>query len=232
MSIKAEKRSIAGIPAVIWGEESDKAYLCVHGKMSCKESAEGLAKLAAERGYQTIAFDLPQHGERQGQEARCDVWNGVHDLAVMADYAFSRWREVALYACSLGAYFSLQAYPRRRFSKCLFQSPILDMEYLIRQMFLWFGISEKRLEAEKEIDTPIDLMRWDYFQYVLAHPVTEWEIPTSILYGSLDDLQSRRVMDDFVRRFGCCLTVAEGSKHPFMEETDFPIVDQWLKEHL
>lgn len=232
MDIKAEKLRIAGIPAIIWGEASDKAYLCVHGKMSCKESAEGLAKLAAERGYQTIAFDLPQHGERQGEETRCDVWNGMHDLTQVADYAFSRWKEVALYACSLGAYFSLQAYPQRGFSKCLFQSPILDMEYLIRQMFLWFGISEERLAAEKEIDTPIDLMRWDYFQYVLAHPVKEWGMPTSILYGSLDDLQSRGVMDAFAHRYRCELTVSQGSQHPFMEETDFAVVDQWLKEHL
>lgn len=57
--------NIGGIPALIWGEPSDKVYLCVHGKMSSKESAEGIARIAAQRGYQTISFDLPQHGERK-----------------------------------------------------------------------------------------------------------------------------------------------------------------------
>ena len=43
---------IGGIPALIWGEPSDRVYLCVHGKMSSKLAAEGLAEIAAERGYQ------------------------------------------------------------------------------------------------------------------------------------------------------------------------------------
>lgn len=230
--MKVEKINIEGIPALVWGEESEKVYLCVHGKMSCKESAEGIAEIAAEKGYQTISFDLPQHGERKDETKRCDIWNGIHDLTVMGEYVFRRWKEVSLYGCSLGAYFSLHAYRDRTFTNCLFQSPILDMEYLIRQMFLWFGITEERLAKEKEIDTPIDLMSWDYFQYVLAHPVTKWNSPTHILYGGRDDLQSLAVIEQFAERFGCDMTLSENSQHPFMEEADFPIVHQWLCDHL
>lgn len=228
----ANRVDIGGIPALIWGEPSDKAYLCVHGKMSSKESAEGIARIAAQRGYQTISFDLPQHGERKAESRRCDIWNGIHDLGVIGDYVFRRWKDVSLYACSLGAYFSLHAYQGYTFRKCLFQSPILDMEYLIRQMFLWFGITEERLVRENEIDTPIDLMSWDYFQYVLAHPVSRWDSPTSILYGGKDDLQSLAVIQDFASRFGSEITLSENSEHPFMKEADFPIVDQWLRDHL
>lgn len=230
--MKVEKVNIEGIPALVWGEESEKVYLCVHGKMSCKESAEGIAEIAAEKGYQTISFDLPQHGERKDETKRCDIWNGIHDLTVMGEYVFRRWKEVSLYGCSLGAYFSLHAYRDRTFTNCLFQSPILDMEYLIRQMFLWFGITEERLAKEKEIDTPIDLMSWDYFQYVLAHPVTKWNSPTHILYGGRDDLQSLAVIEQFAKRFVCDMTLSENSQHPFMEEADFPIVHQWLCDHL
>ena len=228
----AQRITIAGIPALIWGEESEKVYLCVHGKMSNKESAAGIAALAAEEGYQTISFDLPQHGERKGEERRCDIWNGTEDLTRIGKYVFERWREVSLYACSLGAYFSLHAYRNRSFRRCLFQSPILDMEYLIRQMFLWFGITEEELSREKEIDTPIDLMSWDYFQYVLAHPIIRWNSPTHILYGGKDDLQSLAVIRNFADRFGCHVTLSENSQHPFMEEADFPIVDRWLKNNL
>ncbi|MBE5794538.1 MAG: alpha/beta hydrolase [Clostridiales bacterium] len=230
--MKVQELTIAGIPALIWGEESDKVYLCVHGKMSNKESAAGIAALAAEKGYQTISFDLPQHGERKNETRRCDIWNGIEDLTQIGDYAFQRWQVVSLYACSLGAYFSLHAYADRPFRRCLFQSPILDMEYLIRQMFLWFGITEEALAREKEIDTPIDLMSWDYFQYVLAHPITRWRSPTHILYGGKDDLQSLDVIRSFADRFGCHVTLSVNSQHPFMEEADFPIVDQWLKDHL
>lgn len=227
-----ERIDIAGIPALVWGPPSDKVYLYVHGKMSAKESAAGLAQLAAKRGWQTISFDLPQHGERQEEPRRCDIWNGMEDLARVGDYVFARWKEVALYACSLGAYFSLHAYRNRSFSRCLFQSPIVDMPYLIRQMFLWFGVTEERLAAEKEIDTPVDALRWDYYQYVQAHPVDRWASPTCILYGGKDNMQSLDVMQAFAQRFGCVLRVAEGCEHPFMAEGDGAVVEQWLRDEL
>ena len=228
----AERMEIAGIPALVWGEPSERVCLCVHGKMGSKEAAEGVARIAAEKDCQTISFDLPQHGERKGESRRCDIWNGIEDLSTVGEYVFKRWKRVSLYACSLGAYFSLHAYGKLPFEKCLFQSPILDMEHLIRRMFGWFDITEERLEREREIETPIDLMRWDYFRYVLEHPVEEWNPPTSILYGGRDEMQSMEVISRFASRFGCAVTVAENSEHPFMKETDFPIVDKWLREQL
>lgn len=226
------KIKISNIPALVWGESSDKVYLCVHGKMSSKESVQELAEIAAQKGYQTISFDLPQHGERINEDKRCDIWNGIHDLNLISSYVFSNWSEVSLYACSLGAYFSLNAYNRLNIKKCLFQSPILDMEYLIRQMMTWFDISEERLFSEKEINTPIDLMTWDYYQYVISHPVKQWDITTSILYGGKDNLQSYEAVKNFSDRFNCSLTLSENSEHPFMNEEDRPIVSQWLKDNL
>ena len=84
-----KKFEIGGIPAILWGEPSDKLYLYVHGKLSSKEAAATFAPIAAEKGYQTLSFDLAQHGERT-DEARLDVFSGVHDLNVTAYYAFSR----------------------------------------------------------------------------------------------------------------------------------------------
>lgn len=42
------KIKINDIPAIVWGEKSDKVYLFVHGKMSSKESAEVFAEIAEE----------------------------------------------------------------------------------------------------------------------------------------------------------------------------------------
>jgi len=230
--MEIERMAIHDIPALIWGPESNRVYVCVHGKMGSKDAAQGLAQIAIEKGYQVLSFDLPQHGERKEERTPCDIWQGMHDLSVIGDYAFARWRDVSLFGCSLGAYFSLHAYADRPFRKCLFQSPILDMEYLIRQMFSWFRVTEDQLAQEKEIDTPIDRLRWDYYQYVLAHPVKHWPVPTNILYGGKDDLQSRTIIQAFSRRFRCQLTISEESLHPFMDEKDWPIVDKWLRENL
>lgn len=230
--MNTKKLTIQDIPAIVWGEKSEKVYIHVHGKMSGKESAEEFASIAENKGYQTVSFDLPMHGEQTNPEKRCDVWNGIRDLNVIGDYVFSNWKEVSLYACSLGAYFSLHAYQNRNFRRCLFQSPIVDMEYLIGQMMLWFGITEQRLCEEKEIETPIDLMTWNYYQYVKANPVTVWHVPGSILYAGNDTLQSRAVIEQFAQRFHCSLTVAEDSDHPFMEERDYPIVTKWMRDNI
>ncbi|WP_066720246.1 alpha/beta hydrolase [Clostridium sp. Marseille-P299] len=230
--MKFQRIKINAIPAIIWGEKSDKVYIHVHGKMSCKEHAENFAEIAEKKGYQTLSFDLPEHGERKEVNYRCDIWNGMHDLTVIGDYAFSMWKEVSLFACSLGAYFSLNTYAGRKFMNCLFQSPVLDMEYLIQQMFSWFNVTEEKLCIEKEIPTPVDLLRWDYYQYVKNHPIEKWNIPTSILYGGKDNLQSIEVIQKFVKAHSCKLTISQSSEHSFMQEEDIKIVRTWLEENV
>ncbi len=230
--MRKERIKINNIPAIVWGEPSDKVWLCVHGKMSSKESAEGIAGVAARRGCQTVSFDLPQHGERINEPARCDIWNGIRDLSAVGEYVFAHWEEVNLYACSLGAYFSLHTYHDLPFRRCLFQSPILDMKYLVGQMMIWFDVTEERLEREKEIDTPVDLLRWDYYQYILAHPAPAWNSPTDILFGGKDNLQTLDIIRSFAERNGCSITFSENSEHPFMSESDARIVMEWLNKQI
>ena len=167
--MKTQKFMLGDIPAILWGEDSNRVYVHVHGKMSRKEFAESFAAIAETKGYQTLSFDLPEHGERTDSE-RCDVWNGVADLKTISDYAFANWERVSLYACSIGAYFSLNAYNAMPFEKALFQSPIVDMERLVKNMMLWSGVTEAELESKKEIPSPVDTLRWDYYQYIFSHP--------------------------------------------------------------
>lgn len=230
--MKELKIAVAGIPAIVWGERSEKVYIHVHGKMSRKEYARDFAEIAEKKGYQTISFDLPEHGERTDRNYRCDIWNGIHDLNVIADYVFSKWNQAALYACSLGAFFSLHAYSDRKIEKCLFQSPIVDMEYLIRQMFLWFQITEEKLRTEKEIATSVETLRWDYYQYVREHPICNWSVPTAILYGGKDNMQSAEVMQKFAQKYSCDLTISQNSEHAFMQDGDRSIVEKWLEKNI
>ena len=174
-----------------------------------------------------MSFDLPEHGERTDPK-RCDVWSGVSDLKAISDYAFANWERVSLYACSIGAYFSLNAYNAMPFEKALFQSPIVDMERLVKNMMLWSGVTEAELESKKEIPSPVDTLRWDYYQYIISHPITQWNIPTAILYGGKDNLQPEESVRAFAEKFGCSLTVSENSEHPFMAQSDAPIVENWL----
>ena len=225
--MKTQKFMLDDIPSILWGEDSNKVYVHVHGKMSRKEYAESFAAIAETKGYQTLSFDLPEHGERTDSK-RCDVWDGVSDLRTISDYAFANWERVSLYACSIGAYFSLNAYNTMPFEKALFQSPIVDMERLVKNMMLWSGVTESELESKKEIPSPVDTLRWDYYQYIISHPITQWNIPTAILYGGKDNLQPEESVHAFAEKFGCSLTVSENSEHPFMAQSDALIVENWL----
>ena len=221
--------SVSGIPAILWGEPSEKLFIHVHGKMSRKEYAEGFASVAGEKGFQTLSFDLPRHGERAGLPDLCDLRTGVRDLNRIADYAFAHWSRVSLFACSLGAHFSLHAYPERKLEKCLFQSPIVDMRWLAEHMMLWSGVTPEQLRREKRIDTPIDTLRWEDYRYILSHPVDTWPFPTSILYAGEDNLQPEASVRAFAQKFHAALTVAEHSRHPFMEPEDQPVVEEWIR---
>lgn len=220
------------IPVIIWGVKSDKVYIYVHGKMSDKESAETFARIAENRGYQTISFDLPEHGERKSENYRCDIWNGISDLHQISSYTFANWKSVSLFACSLGAYFSLQAYKDIIFEKCFFLSPIVNMEYLIKNMFLWFHITEEMLYTKREIPTPVDTLSWDYYQYVKKNPVTSWNNPTYILYGGKDNLQSLQVIENFAKSNPVSLTISEQSEHSFMGDGDDEVIKNWLCDNL
>jgi pimeloyl-ACP methyl ester carboxylesterase len=100
---------IQNIPVILWGEKSDKLFIAVHGNMSNK--ADDVIVIFAEeafpKGYQVLSFDLPEHGDRKNESLPCKVQNCVNDLGIIMDYAKSLSDNISLFACSMGAYFSL-----------------------------------------------------------------------------------------------------------------------------
>ncbi len=224
---------IDAIPAIIWGKPSDNIYIFVHGKMSQKEEAAGFAEIAVNKGYQVLSFDLPEHGERKNDNYQCTVQNGVHDLRIISNYVKDKWKNISLFASSLGAYFSLIAYQDLSLNNCLFLSPILDMEHLIQNMMEWFNVTEDVLKEKQEIPTPMgETLSWSYYSYVRANPITEWNKPTSILYGSKDDVTERIIVDNFVKKFHCNLDVLQDGEHYFHTKEQTDAVDKWLTRNI
>ncbi len=229
----AKPLKISGIPAILWGGKSDGIYIYVHGKLSCKENAEGFAEIATRRGFQVLSFDLPEHGERKNADYPCTVQNGVRDLTLIGNHVRETWPDIHVFAESLGAYFSLLAYRDYPLGSCLFLSPILDMERLIKNMMQECGVSEEMLAEKGKIPTPMgETLDWDYYSYVRDHPVERWDVPTAILYGSDDTLTGRDVIDTFSRRFGCELTVMQNGEHYFHTKEQLAVLGQWLETHI
>ena len=100
---------IENIPAVLWGEKSSKLFIAVHGNMSNKSDTPIviLAEEAVPHGYQVLSFDLPKHGDRINEPTLCKVQKCVSDLLKVMEYAKTISSEISLFACSMGAFFSL-----------------------------------------------------------------------------------------------------------------------------
>ncbi|KNZ40889.1 alpha/beta hydrolase [Acetobacterium bakii] len=230
-----QKLTIHGIPAIIWGENSAKAFIAVHGNISNKSDdvivvfAEKLTQL----GYQVLSFDLPEHGERKDDPTPCKVQYCVNDLSAIMEYAKIKWDDLSLFACSMGAYFSLLAYKDDLLKQSIFLSPVVDMERIINNMMTWFSISEEQLRTEKKVATPIGQdLYWDYYCYVKEHPVNSWNNPTAILYGSDDDLCEFDTVSNFVHQFNCDLTVMEHGEHYFHTKEQLEFFRRWMETHI
>jgi pimeloyl-ACP methyl ester carboxylesterase len=227
-----KKIMIENIPAILWGEKSDKIFIAVHGNKSHKEDdvIASFAECAISKGYQVLSFDLPSHGDRMIDSVPCKVMNAVQDLETVMHYAKTLSNNINLFACSMGAYFSLLAYKDEALLQALFLSPVLNMERLINNMMIWFTISEEKLKAEQEIATPIgQMMYWDYYCYVKEHPVNKWNIPTSILYGTNDDTVECETVENFSAQFHAKLNLMENGEHYFHTPEQLSFFNEWCR---
>lgn len=230
--MKIEKIKIDNIPSLIWGEKRKKVFIAVHGNMSNKEDdvIKIFANVVTKKGYQLLSFDLPEHGERKKDvDYLCNVRNCVSDLKKIMEYAKKNYSEINLWACSMGAYFSLLAYKDETINKCLFLSPVVNMELVIKDMMMYSNISEDELESEKEIKTSFgQTLYWDYYSYVKSNKITTWNKETYILYGNKDEIQKESIIKDFSNYFRCKLCILENGEHYFHTKEQLSYYEAWL----
>ncbi|MBR6034117.1 MAG: alpha/beta hydrolase [Clostridia bacterium] len=223
---------INNIPSIIWGERSNKVFIAVHGNMSNKEDEviKILAEKVVSKGYQLLSFDLPEHGERKdNKEYLCKVQNCVNDLKQVIEYAKANYNELNLWACSMGAYFSLLAYKDENIRKCLFLSPVVNMKIIIDNMMLWNNTTEKELKEKQEIKTDFgQILYWDYYKYVKENPIVNWNKDTHILYGNKDNMQGQDIIQDFSIRFNCKLSILDNGEHYFHTKEQLECYKNWV----
>lgn len=230
-----KKIKIEGIPSVEWGEKKSHVFIAVHGNMSDKEDTviQLLAENAVKKGYQVLSFDLAEHGERKEENTPCKVQFCVQDLKKIILYAKQKWDNISLFACSMGAYFSLLAYKEEQLDQCLFLSPVVDMGRIISNMMTWFEITPEILQKKQEIETPIgQVLYWDYYSYVNEHPVDVWDIATAILYGAKDDLCEFETIENFAKIFQCKIEIMQEGEHYFHTSEQLDVYKDWLNKYI
>lgn len=230
--MKKEYFGIDGIPAVIYGEKSERVWLFVHGQGGNMEEAGDFADTAVPLGYQVLGIDLPEHGRRKNVPGFVP-WRASEDIRRTARYIKEQWNVFSLRANSIGAYFSMLALKDLPAEKALLVSPVVDMERLIRDMMSWAGVSEERLRAEGKIETDFgQTLSWDYLRWVMEHPLPRWNTPTAVLYAGGDTLISRDSVEAFVSRNNARLTVYEPGEHWFHTPPQLEALHTWERENI
>ena len=215
-------------PYLCYGQTSDQVCLFLHGQSGHKEEGERFAQIANPKGWQVVAIDLPQHGQRQGGAEPFLPWVVVPELEQVWQELQGRWKRIALRANSIGAWLAMLALAGKPVDTCLFVSPVVDMENLIQTMMTWAGVTEERLEREREIPTDFgQTLSWDYLKYVGQHPVHALSAHTNILYGDQDNLVPQPVVECFARAEGAHLTVYSGGEHWFHTPEQMKVMGTW-----
>lgn len=230
--MKTENFLLQHIPALLIGEPSRKVYLYVHGKMGCKEEALDFAARACLAGYQVLAVDLPEHGQRRDAPEKLLPWVVVPELQAVWQYAADRWQDISLRATSIGAWLSMLAFQEKPLTQALLVSPVVDMENLITNMMQWASVTEEQLQAEGEVSTAFgETLSWPYLCWVREHPI-DWKIPTQVLYAGKDSMTPRPVMEAFCNRSRAQLTVMEEGEHWFHTPEQLEVLYRWEAENI
>ena len=237
--MKTETLRIGGIPAVLYGENSDKIVLYLHGRHGWKEDALALAPLMQETGWQILAADLPEHGERAGDPGDCTAggsrrkyvpWVVIPELQTIVRWLRERYARTVFCAADMSAWFLMRAFRFERLERCLFLFPVVDMRLLIETRMEKAGITASDLGWKQALpDADGETILWDFYAYAAYQPISCWETPTEILYARGNALQPEKTMRKFTERFGCGITVIEG-EHSL--PTDMPVLQEWLRKRM
>ncbi len=193
-----------------------RGMLYIHGKGGSAAEAAHYASLFPE-------WDVA------GLDYRAETpWDAQAEFTALYDAFAEEHARVRLIANSIGAWFALHALGERKPEKAYLISPIADMERLILDMLGWAQSTEEELERAGTLETDFgETLSWDYLVWVRKHPIS-WSVPTAILYGSRDRLQSRASVEAFARRVGASLTVMEDGEHWFHTEEQMRFLDRWI----
>ena len=196
----------------------NKGLIYIHGKGGTAKEAEHYKILFPEYDVSGLDYEAKTPWEAQEEFRRFfDLFRTEHD-------------DISIVANSIGAFFAMNALSDRKIEKAYFISPIVDMEKLIIEMMNQAHISEKELFEKGIIETEYgETLSWEYLLWIRQNPVT-WTIPTCILYGEKDNLQSIDTIKSFADRIGAGITIMENGEHWFHTEKQMKFLDNWLHD--
>lgn len=159
-------------------------------------------------------------------------WDAANEFPAFFAKLKAQYSHIVLIANSIGAYFCMNSGVDEYTDRAFFISPIVNMERLIADMMTRANLTEERLKAERIIKTEFgEDLSWDYLCYVRENPI-KWDVPTAILRGSTDNLQSAETIRSFADAHNASLTVLDGGEHWFHTPEQMQFLDDWIRKPL
>ena len=89
-------------------------------------------------------------------------------------------------------------------------------------------------KIEKKIQLPIgQILDWEYYCYVKRNPIIfDWKVPTTILYGSDDNITEWKEISAFAERYKASVNVLNHGEHFFHTNEQLRVFDKWMDESL
>ena len=202
----------------VLGSESERAYIYVHGMNGSKDDAEGFAGTAERFGYQVVSFDVESF----------DPVNTLPELEGVCSFAAERWKNVSLYAVSIGAWYSMVCFRTKPIAQTLLVSPVVSMSNLIERMMQSAGVSHELLREKGTIDS----LSWEYYTFAKKHEITNWQCRTRILYPERDNITPRHEIEGFAKKFACELSVLPDAEHWIHTSRELEFLRQWEESAL
>ena len=198
---------------------SNKALVYIHGKGGTASDSAYFKPLFPE--YDTYGFDYKSE----------NPWEAESEYKEYFAELSEKYSSISVIASSLGAYFLMISDVGSVIEKAFFISPIVNMERLIQDMMERADISDEVLKTQKHIQISADeILSWEYLTWVRKHPVV-WKVPTYILYGEKDNLQSIETMTEFAKAIDAELTVMPNGEHWFHTDEQIEFRLSWINKY-
>lgn len=195
-----------------------KAIIYVHGKGGNADESKRYERLC--KGYEVYGLDYKGN----------TPWDTEQEFQKAYDELSEKYEKILIIANSIGAYFTMNALARKKITKALFISPVVDMEKLILDMLSWANTDERELCEKGEITTAFgEVLSWEYLQYVRSNPII-WNVPTDVLYADKDNLTSIETVTRFVTSHNATLSVMQNGEHWFHTKEQLDFLDKWVTE--
>lgn len=193
-----------------------KLVLYVHGKGGNAEEANFYINLFPD--YDVAGLDY------QAQTP----WEAVGEFQPKTEKLFQGYDKIILIANSIGAFYSMHALNCFPIEKAYLISPMVNLEKMIINMMSWAGVTEEELKEKENIDTSFgERLSYKYLTWVRNNSI-KWNIPTQILYGEKDNLQSIDIITEFAEKINAQVTVMKNGEHWFHTDEQMKFLSDWI----